>query len=62
MSERYCPYCTRFKPDVGFKQILHPPTRSNRGQCPQCQDLRKKPHKELVAMAERDRIERNKRS
>lgn len=63
-AQRYCPYCQAFKPDEGFRVVIHIKSGSKRGMCPPCQDLRKKPHAELVAMAEQDKklkTERNKR-
>lgn len=61
MLERFCPYCQCFRADAGFRTILHPKTMSKRGMCPYCQEKRKRPHSELVAMAEQDKIERKKK-
>jgi len=60
-ATRYCPYCQVFKPDKGFKQVLHFKSGSKRGMCQTCQDLRKRPRDELAAMAERDKNERKKK-
>lgn len=58
-AQRYCPYCQQFKPDKGFKQVLHFKSGSKRGMCPPCQELRKRPREELAAMAEQDKNSRN---
>jgi len=61
VRERYCPYCVRFRHDEGFKQIVHPQTGSQRGMCPSCQTMRKRPRSDLVALAARDKLERKKK-
>lgn len=60
MKERYCPYCVRFKHDEGFKTIVHPVTGSKRMMCMPCQEIRKKPHKELVALSKLEKLGRKK--
>lgn len=59
-AQRYCGYCRSFKPDEGFKFVLHVNTGSKRGQCPPCQELRKKPRSDLEAMARREQELRSK--
>ena len=54
-------YHQGFVDDVGFKVIVHTKTGSKRLMCPNCQTLRKRPHKELIALAERDKAERTKK-
>ena len=61
MSQRFCMYHQGFVDDVGFKVIVHTKTGSKRLMCPNCQTLRKRPHKELIALAERDKAERTKK-
>lgn len=54
-------YCSREKPAKGFIQVLHLSSQTARGQCADCQAVRKKPRKELEAMAEKEKTERKKR-
>lgn len=61
MKDKYCAYCSTFKPDEGFKHMFHLKSGTRRSMCPACQTLRKKPHEELVALAQRDKEERKKR-
>lgn len=58
---RYCLYCRRDKPAKGFIQVLHPGSQTYRGQCTDCQAVRRKSREELEAMAEKERNERKKR-
>lgn len=58
MKQRFCPYCQCFRKDEGFKIILHPTTGTKRGQCPGCQERRKRPRGELVELALRDQREK----
>lgn len=51
---RFCPYCRNYKPDKGFKFVLHPSSGSKRGQCPGCQATRKLPRERLEEMARQD--------
>ena len=61
MSERYCMYCLKFRQNQGFKLIPHPQTKSTRGMCPVCQEMRKRPQSELQALAHKEREERKKK-
>lgn len=54
-------YCRNWKEDFGFKQVVHSNSGTRRGMCPGCQEMRKKPHSELIALAERDKTERTKK-
>ena len=60
-TARFCMYCSNWRDTAGFKTVLHTQTGSKRGMCPVCQDLRKKPHAELVELAEKEKQLRNKR-
>ena len=57
-SMRYCLYCRKDKPREGFKEVLHLVSRTLRGQCEDCQEVRKKTREELEAMA---KIEKERR-
>lgn len=59
MKDRFCPYHQGFVLDEGFKFIPHPATGTSRGMCPSCQAKRKRPHHELVALAAREKAERD---
>jgi hypothetical protein len=61
MSQRFCLYCQKFRLDVGFKFVVHPQTNRTRGMCPACQEVRKKPREELVALAKKQKEERKKK-
>jgi hypothetical protein len=54
-------YCLKFRPNTGFKLVPHLATKSTRGMCPVCQEIRKKPAHELEALAHREREERKKK-
>lgn len=54
-------YCSNWRDTAGFKMVLHTPTGSKRGMCPVCQELRKRPRAELVELAEKEKLNRNKR-
>lgn len=58
---RFCMYCQQFKPDKGFKFVVHPKTLTKRGQCPSCQERRKMPREVLNEMAKQEAEERRKR-
>lgn len=60
MTDRFCPYCRIFKPDEGFKTILHTSSNTRRGMCPQCQERRKLPRSVLQELADRDKQARKK--
>lgn len=59
--QRFCMYCQQFKPDKGFKFVVHPKTLTKRGQCPSCQERRKMPRDVLNEMAIQEAEERRKR-
>lgn len=59
--QRFCMYCSNWRDTYGFKMVLHTQTGSKRGMCPSCQELRKRPHAELVELAEKEKQQRNKR-
>lgn len=61
VKTRFCPYCRQFKPDEGFKFVIHAATLSKRGQCEPCQTTRKLPREKLVAMA-RDEVEAKRKA
>jgi hypothetical protein len=54
VKTRFCAYCRQFKPDTGFKFVVHAQTLSKRGQCGSCQETRKKPREELNEMARKE--------
>ena len=58
IGERFCPYCSNYKPDKNFKTIFHFKSMTKRGMCPTCQGKRKLPHSKLIEMAEQDKIDK----
>lgn len=62
LRERFCPYCTQFKPDLAFKFVMHLKSQTKRGMCPSCQDRRKLPHSKLIEMAAQDKLDKLERS
>lgn len=61
MKEKYCGYCRRFKSPEGFKKVVHHPSGSTRLMCSMCQEIRKRPHAELVELAEAEKKLKGKR-
>jgi hypothetical protein len=61
VKQRFCPYCRNFKADTGFKTVVEARSGSRRGMCQPCQEMRKKPHAELVALSMKEKAERTKK-
>lgn len=54
---RFCVYCRKEKPRKGFIDVPGP-SGAPRGQCADCQDMRRKSQRELEELAKQQRKEK----
>lgn len=48
---RFCLYCRKPKPRSGFTEVYHDQSATYRGQCADCQGVRRKSRDELERLA-----------
>lgn len=61
MNQRFCMYCSRWRDPNCFTSIVDHKSGSKRGMCQPCQEMRKRPHAELVELAEKQKLMKKER-